>query len=93
MAFKDYDNYDALGLAALVRDKKVSAAELLDEAIARTEKVDPQINAVVVRVFPEEALVAPLLNVFPGFFVVVLQQAAGIYFIIRGAVPRYAQVV
>ena len=49
MAFKEYGDYDGLGLAALVRDRKVSAKELLDEAIARTEKVDPQINAVVVR--------------------------------------------
>jgi amidase/6-aminohexanoate-cyclic-dimer hydrolase len=49
MGFKDYGNYDALGLAELVRKKQVSPSELLDEAIARTEKVDPQINAVVVR--------------------------------------------
>jgi amidase/6-aminohexanoate-cyclic-dimer hydrolase len=49
MAFKEYGNYDAVGLADLVRTKHVSAAELLDEAIARTEKVDPQINAVVVK--------------------------------------------
>ena len=37
------------GLAELVRKKQVSAGELLDEAIARTAKVDPQINAVVVK--------------------------------------------
>ena len=37
------------GLAELVRKKQVSASELLDEAIARTAKVDPQINAVVVK--------------------------------------------
>ncbi|WP_315836135.1 amidase [Bradyrhizobium prioriisuperbiae] len=49
MAFKDFGKYDGLGLAELVRTKQVSADELLDEAIARTEKVDPQINAVVVR--------------------------------------------
>lgn len=47
--FRDYADYDATGLAALVRDKQVSAEELLDEAIARTEAVNPQINAVVVR--------------------------------------------
>lgn len=46
---KEYGNYDAVGLAALVRSKQVGARELLDEAIARTEKIDPQINAVVVR--------------------------------------------
>jgi amidase len=49
MAFKEFGGYDAVGLAELVRKKQVSAGELLDEAIARTAKVDPQINAVVVK--------------------------------------------
>jgi amidase len=49
MAFREYGSYDAVGLADLVRKKQVSAGELLDEAIARTAKVDPQINAVVVK--------------------------------------------
>jgi hypothetical protein len=49
MAFREYGNYDAVGLADLVRKKQVSAGELLNEAIARTAKVDPEINAVVVK--------------------------------------------
>ncbi len=49
MAFKEYGSYDAVGLADLVRRRQVSAGELLDEAIARTTKVDPKINAVVVK--------------------------------------------
>jgi amidase/6-aminohexanoate-cyclic-dimer hydrolase len=49
VTFKEYGDYDAVGLADLVRSKQVSATELLDEAIARTAKVDPQINAVVVK--------------------------------------------
>jgi amidase/6-aminohexanoate-cyclic-dimer hydrolase len=49
MAFKEFGNYDALGLAELMRSKQVSPAELLEEAIARTAKVDPKINAVVVK--------------------------------------------
>jgi amidase/6-aminohexanoate-cyclic-dimer hydrolase len=49
MVIKEYGNYDGLGLADLVRSKQVNARELLDEAIARTEKIDPQINAVVVK--------------------------------------------
>jgi amidase len=49
MSFKEYGAYDALGLAELVRTKQVSAQELLDEAVMRTERVDPDINAVVVR--------------------------------------------
>jgi amidase len=49
MAFKDYGNFDGVGLAELVRTRQVSATELLDEAVARTAAVDPQINAVVVK--------------------------------------------
>jgi amidase/6-aminohexanoate-cyclic-dimer hydrolase len=49
MAFKEYGSYDGIGLAELVRHKEVTPRELLDEAIARTAKVDPQINAVVVK--------------------------------------------
>src|SRR3954454_22003118 len=49
MAFSAYGSYHGMGLAELVRKKQVSARELLDEAVARTAKVDPQINAVVVK--------------------------------------------
>ena len=49
MAFKEYGNYDAVGLAEAGSEQDVTARELLDEAIARTAKVDPQINAVVVK--------------------------------------------
>ncbi|MBI5132179.1 MAG: amidase [Rhodopseudomonas palustris] len=49
MAFKEYSDFDGVGLADLVRRKQVSASELLDEAIARTEALDPKLNAVVVR--------------------------------------------
>jgi amidase len=49
MAFSEYGNFDAIGLADLVRKKQVSPSELLDEAVARTARVDPKINAVVVK--------------------------------------------
>ncbi|MCC7274290.1 MAG: amidase [Alphaproteobacteria bacterium] len=51
MAFKEYDRYDALGLAALVRDRKVSVGEVLEAAIARIEALDPRLNAVSHRQF------------------------------------------
>lgn len=47
MKFDDYVRHDALGLAALVSRGEVSASELLETAIARTEAVNPRINAVV----------------------------------------------
>lgn len=47
--FQEYSQFDALGLAALVAEGKVSAAELLDEAIARADEYNPQLNAIVLR--------------------------------------------
>ena len=47
--FAEYDAYDGLGLAALVRGGEVGANELLDEALARLEALNPQLNAVTSR--------------------------------------------
>jgi amidase len=47
MRFAEYAKYDGLGLAGLVAKKKVQAIELLDEAIARVEELNPKLNAVV----------------------------------------------
>ncbi|HTX60528.1 MAG TPA: amidase family protein [Verrucomicrobiae bacterium] len=46
-AFPQYGEYDALGLAELVRSKQIAARELLEEAIARAERVNPQLNALI----------------------------------------------
>jgi amidase len=46
-----YDELDALGLAAAIRKGEVTAVEAVDAAIARTEAVDPIINAVVAERF------------------------------------------
>ncbi|MGO9547254.1 MAG: amidase [Rhodomicrobium sp.] len=47
--FFDYDGYDAVGLAGLVRKKEVSPRELLSEALARCDRVNPALNAVIHR--------------------------------------------
>jgi amidase len=45
--FKEYDKYDAMGLADLVKKKKVKPAELCEEAISRINKLNPALNAVI----------------------------------------------
>ena len=50
-AFQEYDQYDGLGLAELVKKKEISPAEICEEAIARIGKVNPQLNAVVTPMF------------------------------------------
>jgi amidase len=47
--FKEFGDFDAIGLAELVRKGDVSPTELLDEALARLNAIDPQINAVPIR--------------------------------------------
>jgi len=49
--FPEYERYDAVGLAKLVRDKQVSPTELLDAAIERVESRNPVINAVVHKLY------------------------------------------
>ncbi|HVN70439.1 MAG TPA: amidase [Desulfomonilia bacterium] len=49
--FPEYDRYDALGLAELVRKKEVTPEELCEEAISRIERINPKINAVIYKMF------------------------------------------
>lgn len=51
--FPEYEKYDAMGLAELVRQKQVSPKELCNEAIERIERFNPAINAVVTRMYEE----------------------------------------
>jgi amidase len=53
MAIAEYDQLDGLGLAALVRSRQISPAELLDEAITRLDRVNPRINAVVTPLYED----------------------------------------
>ena len=49
--FAEYEQYDALGLADLVRRKEVTPSELLEAAIERVETRNPAINAVVMKLY------------------------------------------
>jgi amidase len=53
MSFAEYSNYDGLGLAELVMKKKVQPAELVEAAIERIERHNPQLNAVVFKAYDE----------------------------------------
>lgn len=52
-AFADYELYDAVGLAELVRRRETSPEELLDAAIARAEAYNPAINAICLLMLDE----------------------------------------
>ena len=49
--FAEYEQYDALGLADLVRRKEVTPDELLEAAIERVEARNPAVNAVIMKLY------------------------------------------
>jgi amidase len=55
---QDYADYDGLGLAELVRNRDATPTELLEAAIARIERHNPKLNAVVYKAYDEARAVA-----------------------------------
>ncbi len=49
--FAEYEQYDALGLADLVRRKAVTPGEVLEAAIERVEARNPAVNAVTMKLY------------------------------------------
>src|SRR5256885_715319 len=47
MGISEYATFDGLGLAELVTNRDVTPGELVEEAIARAERLNPKLNAVV----------------------------------------------
>ncbi len=45
--FAEYEQFDGMGLAELVRQGKITSMELCEEAISRAEKMNPKLNAIV----------------------------------------------
>ena len=70
----DYARHDGLGLAALIAEGAVTAAEVVAAAIARVEARDPALNAVVLPAF--EAALAEATDIGAGPF-------AGVPFVVK----------
>ena len=79
---------DATALAGLVKKGEVKAEELVEAAIARAEKVNPQINAIAVRLYEQARKRAASMRKGTPF--------AGVPFVLKdldvimAGVPRHA---
>jgi amidase len=80
--FAAYGDYDAVGLAALVRKREVSPRELLAEALERCSRVNPRLNAVVYRMDAAAEQAAAAID--PS------QQFAGVPFLAKDIGPALA---
>jgi amidase len=49
--FGEYEKYDGLGLAELVRKGEVSPSELIEMSIERIEQLNPRLNAVIYKMY------------------------------------------
>lgn len=56
--FPEYTNYDGLGLAELVRKRAVTPSELVEAAIQQIERLNPQVNAVIHKLYAQARAVA-----------------------------------
>ena len=63
--FPEYEGYDGLGLAELVRSKQVKPSEVLEAAIERAEERNPVLNAIVLPMY-EEARAAAIRGLSEG---------------------------
>lgn len=52
-AFKEYEKYDGIGLSELIKKKEVTPNEVLEAAIAKIEKLNPRLNAVITKMYDE----------------------------------------
>lgn len=79
MRFDEYRSHDATGLAKLVADKQVRAADLLALAAERAAEVNPKINAIVrdVPATPTDDLTGPFAGV-PFLIKDIAQDYAGL---------------
>ncbi len=69
MSFQEYASQDALGLAALVKSRKIKPAEILEAAIARADAVNPKLNAIIFSAYDEARAAAkgkPSKGAFAG---------------------------
>ncbi|MES2176697.1 MAG: amidase [Gemmatimonadota bacterium] len=78
----DFIRYDALGLAELIRTRQVSSRELVDVAIARIERLNPALNAVIHPMFDAARRAADTPRDDAPF--------AGVPFLIKDLLTAYA---
>ncbi len=75
MTFAEYRQHDAIALAERVRQKEITPLELVEIAIQRAEAVNPQLNAIIHKMYDQAKAMAQQVNPAAPF--------AGVPFLIK----------
>jgi len=86
MPFAEYASYDGLGLAELVRKRDVTPAELAEAAIARIEKHNPKLNAIICKMYEQARTTAAQQAAGAG------RAFEGVPFLLKDILGNYAGV-
>lgn len=78
----DYSRHDALGLAALIRGGELSASEVVEMAIEQIEALNPQLNAVIHRLYDQARQTTPRASEKAPF--------RGVPFLLKDLIAEYA---
>lgn len=81
ITFPEYESFDALGLAGLVKQGVITPAELLTAAIERIEAKNPQLNAVIHKMYDQAH--AAMQTLPDGLF-------QGVPFLLKDLLAQYA---
>lgn len=82
MTIAEYEDLDAIGMAELVRKREITPLELAEEAIARIERLNPALNAVVLKMY-DHARELARSNLPQGAF-------TGVPFLVKDMTSHYA---
>ncbi len=82
ISLSDYIQHDGLGLAELVRKKEVQPLELIEAAIQQIELLNPQVNAVIHKLYDAAREAAESVDLNAPF--------CGVPFLIKDLMLRYA---
>lgn len=80
--FAEYDQYDGLGLAELVKRKEVTPLELVEAAVQRIEQFNGDVNAVVHKMYEQARLQATAVDLNSPF--------AGVPFLLKDLLAGFA---
>ena len=70
MGFNEYEKFDAIGLAELIKKKEVSPLEVMESCIDRINERNPKLNAVIKKLNALVGVINGILNLLKALNII-----------------------